>query len=162
MKLRPILITAATFCLLVATLFAATKQWSVMADGQIYQVVGDDKGGCAFVWVSTSMVATVVWVDKKGAVQHQETLSTGAYPFAIAQCTPKQLMYLRETPAGYELVQIDKKGQETVLPTTGDVTVNGGFPYALTRPIDKKGFFAISIDTNTPANSSELTRYSNK
>jgi hypothetical protein len=155
------LIAFVLLCLLALTAFAATRQWSIDTPGQIYQVVGDGKGGCAFVWITTGDVPTVVWADKKGAIIHQKTLSVHTWPFPITQCTPKQLNYLSEVGGGNQLVQVDKKGQETSEPASG-VVVNGGFPFTLSRAMDKKGFFTIELNTNTPAMPSKLIRYSNK
>jgi hypothetical protein len=49
MNTRTILITCAALALCIAGVHAATREWSIPVNGQIYQVVADGKGGCAFV-----------------------------------------------------------------------------------------------------------------
>ena len=157
-------LTIALFALAVCItgVHAATREWSVDAPGQIYQVVGDGKGGCAFVWITTAGVPTVVWVDKKGAVKYEKTLSPTSWPFSVAQCTRRQINYLSDTGSGHQLVQIDKQGRETSVATSGQVVANGGYPFTLLNATDKKGFFVVQLSTNTPAPTSQLVRYSNK
>jgi hypothetical protein len=148
-------------CALAATLYAATREWSVPVNGQVFQVVADGKGGCAFVWVSGSSTGTVVWVDKKGAVKYQKAVVLLGPYSGIIKCTKKELVFV-DASGQSVIVQVDKKNQTSEISEPGKLLLGAGYPYPASIPADKKGFFALSVDTNSPMPAFELIRYSDK
>ena len=149
-------------CMLAATLVAATREWSVPADGQLYQIVADGKGGFAFISIGTTGVAKVSWLDKKGAVKYQDTIgSIGPYS-GLIKCSKKELVYSSAVPPQFRVVQVDKHGQMTEVTDPGKLLLGPNYPYAATQPSDTKGFFVIAADTNAAPTSFELVRFSSK
>ena len=162
MKTNSFAITLVALCALAATLYAATREWSIPIEGQTFQIIADGKGGCAFITIGTGMVGKVVWVDKKGMVKYEDTISVPALYVGIIKCTKKELVYSKSPASSFKVIQVDKKGQVTELSDPGKLLLGPFYPYPSSQPSDRKGFFALSAVTNPPPPSFELIRYKSK
>jgi hypothetical protein len=157
MKLNILFYAAFAALLLVGSTEALTRQWSVAAGSGVTSLMADGKGGCAFVHSETNGTMTIVWVDKKGTVKYEENFPVGTVVL-VTECLKKAMVYYKQSGSDRELVQVDKKGQETSL-TESDIVLN---PLPVIVTYDKQGFFALGIDTNQIPVRTEVIRYSIK
>ncbi len=141
------------------TAWGLTEQWRHVARAPVQQIVGDGKGGCAFVTRETNAFVSVVWLDKKGQLRYDsgpmETVPIGP---VINDCTPKQVVYTGT--AGFPMmVQVDKNGSPTPVVSFGGYLIGMTIvaPYGHSRLGDKKGFFVLNVNTNTGVNT--VVRY---
>jgi hypothetical protein len=157
MKPSPLLYATLAALLLVGNTCALTRQWSVAAGSGVTSLMADGKGGCAYAHSETNGTMTIVWVDKNGAVKYEETFPVGT-GVLVTECLKKAMIYFKQSGSSRELVQVDKKGQETSL-TESDVVLN---PLPVIVTYDKQGFFTLGIDTNQLPARTEIIRYSIK
>ena len=156
-----------TAMLLLATLavVAATEQWRYDGWSRILQVVADGSGGVAFFRLETNGVAaSIVWLDKKGALVY-ESANMLELIGPIISCTKKELIFTRGegNPPNRTiiLVQVDSKGNEQTITEPGKYLVGPAFQFGQGISKDKKGFFAEALTTNSPYRT-ELIRYTYK
>jgi hypothetical protein len=121
---------------------AATYQWSVDGFARVLQILADGKGGCV-VLGNASSGERIVWVNQKGAIVYDKTLTMGM-SLGIVTFDGKTLVYHYQMALG-TLIVVDKKGIETTVSDT-DYNLNGllgTFPYQPVNGGDKKGFFTV-------------------
>jgi len=143
---------------------AASEDWTYDGLSNIFQVVADGKGGCAITRATNTIENIELhWLDKKGQLIYQTSLSNGLKN-TIINCTPKQLLFsdFRPTPV---FIQVDNKGTETEVPSpAGKYNMPpalGTIPIAVinSKIDDKKGFFLVRSATNDAG--ATLIRYKN-
>ena len=105
----------------------------------------------------------LIWLDKKGTLIYQTTLSN-IVSSTIIDCTPKQLLFA-DYRSGPVFIQVDNKGVETIVPSSaGKYNMLPGVelipvPVINSRIDDKKGYFLVRSSTNE--NAATLIRYKN-
>jgi len=156
MKAHTLLVTLAICLLFSAAGYALTREWGVPTGTTITSLRVDAKGGCAVASIETNGAYTVAWVDAKGNIKYQKSFAAGTQ-VGVVKCEKKTLVYLKVTAASRELVQVDKKNQEST--TTSTKVIN---PVNALESTDKKGFFVLEFDTNQVPAFSEIVRYSDK
>jgi hypothetical protein len=156
MKAHTLLVTLTICLLFTAAGYALTREWGVQTGVTITSLRVDTKGGCAVTSVETNGIYAIAWIDAKGNVKYQKSFAAGTQA-AVVKCGKKTLVYFTVNAASRELVQVDKKNQEST--TTSTKVIN---PVNALESTDKKGFFVLEFDTNQVPTLSEIVRYSDK
>jgi hypothetical protein len=157
MKIRICLIALATCLLLVLSVHALTRQWSVPSDSAVLTLITDGKGGCAIVSYETNGAYSVIWVDQKGQEKYRKTFPVGTQ-VTVCKCSKKELFYTTTATSGQQLVQVDKKGNEQT--ATEPATLS--YCIGQFKCDDAKGVFLIVMNTNQGPQRAEVVRYSSK
>lgn len=136
-----------------------TEQWRGLTASNIVHVVADGKGGCAVAYLYESEKLRVVWYDGKGDVLYDSGIGKPQdFSNVIAVCTPKQLVYTTVLTTNLVAVHVTPKGTQEVVVDFEEITIGGSRGgVAVCRMGDRKGFFAINVNTNT--GSQTLVRY---
>ena len=158
MKIKSLLLTSVlTVLMLSNSLFAATEQWSNdLGVGAVMDLVVDGNGGCALI-AALPAGLTVLWFDKKGDKLYEKVV-TGTP--AITAVSKKNMVYQLQA-AETTQVQVDKKGQETIIADSASYInskTSMGTPLLPTG--DKKGFIVWKQNKSTGLIT--LVRYSYK
>ncbi len=158
MKIKTLILTCLlTFAFLANSIFAATEKWTYdIGVGTVMELAIDGSGGCAVV-ASLSTGTSVFWFDKKGKKLYEKV--TAGTP-TITAVTGKNLVYQLQ---GAEItqVQVDKKGQETLISDANAYVRSSTVMGSPISPMgDKKGFFVWKQNKST--GNITIVRYSYK
>jgi hypothetical protein len=107
-------------------------------------------------------MATVVWVDNKGGVKYEKSLQIIGPFSGVIKCTSKELVFSDLSTTQFAIVQVDKKNQAIDITEPDALLLGTSYPYPMSQPADKKGFFAMAVVTNPPPAMFELIRYRSK
>lgn len=141
----------------------ATEEWTYGGLSGVVQLVANGSGGCVLTRSTGVGVnkGEIVWLDAAGQVRYLAGVSNLIHGGGILVSTPTDLVYgdLWQTKV---VVHVNAKGEATIVPAAPG-TVNGSpatVPLHFQRMDDKKGFFAVRVNTNTAA--ATVVRYSYK
>jgi hypothetical protein len=157
MKMRTSFAIVSVSLLAAAGAPALMQDWSVPTGVSVTRIAADGKGGCACVALEANGKVAIYWIDRKGAVRYQKE-STPGMGFTILRCLKQELVYVTHGASATEVVHVDRKGRQTVLPVQDR-------PYATAAtmgPVDKKYLFLAVVDTNQSPSRAEVIRYSCK
>lgn len=159
------MMVSCVFAVIVAAAAArgATEEWTYGGLSGVVQLVADGSGGCAFTRRTggSGNKGEVVWLDQAGQVRYQAGLSNLVHGGGIMMSTPTDLVY-GDLWATKLVIHVNAKGEAAIVPAAAN-TVNASpafFPLYHQRMDDKKGFFAVRMNTNTAA--ATVVRYSYK
>ena len=158
MKIKTLILTCLlTFAFLANSLYAATEKWTYdIGVGTVMELTVDGSGGCAIV-ASLSTGTSVFWFDKKGKKLYEKVI-TGSP--TITAITAKNLVYQIQA-AEITQVQVDKKGQETLISDANALVRSNTMMGTPIGPMgDKKGFFVWKQNKTT--SNITIVRYSYK
>ena len=147
MKIKALILTCLlTFVFLTNSLSAATEKWSYnIGVGTVMELTVDGYGGCAIV-ASLSTGSSVFWFDKKGKKLYEKVIAGSP---TITAITAKNLVYQIQA-AEITQVQVDKKGQETLISDANAFVRSSTTMGTPVGPMgDKKGFFVWKQDKVT-------------